>query len=268
VAEAAFQAIGTRSIEPDRPEPLAVAVARQERVKQRVLVVIPAHNEENTIASVLEHLRRVAPEFDRVVVNDGSKDATGDIVASLGERQLRLPCNLGYGHALQTGLKYSLLRGYDIVVSIDADGQHNPGDVPRLVAMLGESKADMVIGSRFSDGRSYQTPFGRRVGQLFFSHVTRILVGHRIYDTTSGFKVLRAAACEEIVDGAFLDFHIETLVRLSMSGFKIVEVPVSAGERTRGRSMHSFTSVFRYPLQTVLLTVVAVVDSLLGRRAR
>jgi glycosyltransferase involved in cell wall biosynthesis len=243
-------------------------VAKQVTVKQRVLVVIPAYNEEKTIAFVLEHLRRVAPEFDRVVVNDGSKDATGDIVAALGERQLALPCNLGYGHALQTGLKYSLLRGYDIVVSIDADGQHNPEDVGRMIALLDESKADMVIGSRFCEGRSYETPFGRRVGQLLFSHLTRVLIGQRIYDTTSGFKVLRAAACEAIVRGTFLDFHIETLVRLSLSGFKIVEMPISVGDRTLGRSMHSVTSVFRYPLQTVLLTIVAVVDSLLARRTR
>jgi hypothetical protein len=181
----------------------------------------------------------------------GRKTRQASIVAALGEKQLRLPCNLGYGRALQTGLKYSLRRGYDIVVSIDADGQHNPEDLPRLVAMLDESEADMVIGSRFCDGRRYKSPFGRRVGQLLFSHMTRVLIGQRIYDTTSGFKVLRAAACEAIVNGTFMDFHIETIVRLSLSGFKIVEMPI-AQDRTLGRSMHSFTSVFRYPLQTVL----------------
>lgn len=241
---------------------------KQETLKQRVLVIIPAHNEEKTIASVLKHLRRVAPGFDRIVVNDGSKDATGDVVAALGEKQLRLPCNLGYGRALQTGLKYSLLKGYDIVVSIDSDGQHNPEDVPRLVALLDESQADMVIGSRFCHERRYKSAFGRRVGQVLFSHITRILVGHRIFDTTSGFKALRATACRAIVSGTFLDFHIETIVRLSLSGLRIVETPIAVEERTIGRSMHSFTSVFRYPLQTLLLTIVAVVDSLLARRTR
>jgi glycosyltransferase involved in cell wall biosynthesis len=243
-------------------------VAKQESMKERVLVVIPAYNEEKTIVPVLEHLRRAAPQYDRVVVNDGSKDKTGEVVEALGEKQLALPCNLGYGHALQTGLKYSLLEGYDVVVSIDADGQHNPDDVPRLVAAMLDGKADMVIGSRFCDDRPYKSPLGRRVGQLLFSHLTRVLIGQRIYDTTSGFKVLRAEACEAIVSGTFLDFHIETLVRLSMSGFRIVEVPVSVRDRTLGRSMHSFASVFRYPLQTALLTIVAVVDSLLARRTR
>jgi glycosyltransferase involved in cell wall biosynthesis len=90
-----------------------------------VLVVIPVHNEEEKMSSVLTCLSQVAPEFDRVVVNDGSTDATGDIATALGEKQLRLPCNLGYGRALQTGRKYALLRGYDVLVSIDADDQHH-----------------------------------------------------------------------------------------------------------------------------------------------
>lgn len=236
------------------------------KVSQRVLVVIPAYNEEKTIVSVLERLRQAVPEFDRVVVNDGSKDATGEIVTAQGEKQLRLPCNLGYGQALQTGLRYALLRGYDVFVSIDADGQHDPEDVSRLVAALDESKADMVIGSRFCAGRPYRSPFERRVGQLLFSHLTRVLIGHRIYDTTSGFKVLNAEACKSIVNGTFHDFHIETIVRLSLSGFRIVEVPINVADRMLGRSMHSFASVFRYPLQTVLLTIVAVADVLLARR--
>ena len=81
-------------------------------MQPRVLIVVPAYNEEKTIAHVLDGLRRVVPEYDRVVVNDGSHDATGDIVAALGEKQLRLPCNVGYGLAVQTGLKYALLCGY------------------------------------------------------------------------------------------------------------------------------------------------------------
>ena len=109
---------------------------------ERVIVVIPAYNEEQTIASVLIRLRQAAPEFDRVVVVDGSKDATGKVVAEIGEKQINLPVNLGYGLALQTGLKYALYKGYDIVVSMDADGQHRPEDVPRLVDALRETGAD------------------------------------------------------------------------------------------------------------------------------
>jgi len=237
-------------------------------MSQQVLIVIPAYNEEQTIANILMRLRRAAPEFDRVVVNDGSTDATGNIVAELGEKQLRLACNLGYGYAIQTGLKFALKRGYDIIVCLDADGQHKPEDVPCLVKTLDESGADMVIGSRFCNNRPYKTPFSRRLGQLLFSHLTRLLIGRRIYDTSSGFKALRATTCEVIVQGSFMDFHAETIVRLSLLGFKIVELPIMAEERTFGHSMHSFTSVYHYPLKTLLLTIVAAMDALLARRTR
>jgi glycosyltransferase involved in cell wall biosynthesis len=234
----------------------------------RILIVIPAYNEEKTIADVIGELRRIVPVCDRVVVNDGSSDATGEIVANMGEKQLRLIHNLGYGQALQTGLKYALMHGYDIIVSMDADGQHRPKDVSRLVAALHEQDADLIIGSRFSDGNAYSTPLDRRLGQLLFSHLTRFLVGQRIYDTSSGFKAMRANACQAIVNSAFMDFHIESLVKLSHSKFKIVEVPITVQERKHGRSMHSITSVFLYPVKTILLTAVAVMDAFLVRRTK
>lgn len=237
-------------------------------MKQRVLVVIPAYNEENTIADVLIGIRQAAPEYDRVVVNDGSRDATGDIVAQLGEKQLRLPCNLGYGQALQTGLKYALIKGYEIIVCMDADGQHKPADVPHLVHTLTESGADMVIGSRFCNGGYHESPLDRRLGQILFSHLTRLLIGKRIYDTSSGFKALRARACAVIASGTFMDFHLETIVQSSLSGLETVEIPVTVRKRAFGNSMHSLGSIFRYPLKTLVLTVVMVVDVLLVRRAK
>ncbi len=237
-------------------------------MSQRVLIVIPAYNEEKAIAGVLLGLRQAYPAYDRVVVNDGSKDRTAEVVDGLGEKQLRLPCNLGYGQALQTGLKYGLLRGYDIVVSFDADGQHRVEDIPAVVGALADGRADLVIGSRFSDNRPYTTPLDRRLGQLLFSFLTRPVVGQRIYDTSSGFKALSAAACRAIVQGSFMDFHLESIVLLSLLNFKIVEVPITVRERTSGRSMHSLASIFQYPLKTILLTVVAAMDAYLIRRTR
>jgi glycosyltransferase involved in cell wall biosynthesis len=235
-------------------------------MKPRVLIVIPAYNEEKTIAAVIEGLRQAAPDYDRVVVNDGARDRTGEVVAAMGEKQLWLPCNLGYGNALQTGLKYGLQSGYDIIVSFDGDGQHRPEDVQPMVNALMGSGADMVIGSRYANGRSYNSPLGRKLGQILFSQLTRLLMGRRIYDTTSGFKAMRASACAVVVGGVFMDFHTESLVRLSMAGFKIIEHPITVYEREHGRSMHSLISVFAYPLQTLLLTLVALVDALLTRR--
>jgi hypothetical protein len=237
-------------------------------MSDRVLIIIPAHNEQQSIVDVIERLRSVVPKFERVVVNDGSTDLTGQLLADMGEKQLRLISNLGYGQALQTGLKYALARDFDVIVTMDADGQHQPKDVPRLVQALQESSADMIIGSRFSEGRPYNTPIGPRLGQLMFSHLTRHLLGHRIFDTSSGFKALRARTCEVIVDAAFMDFHIETIVKLSLANFKIIELPVDVLERTSGRSMHSIVSVFNYPLKTILLTMAAIMDAIVIRRAR
>jgi glycosyltransferase involved in cell wall biosynthesis len=237
-------------------------------MNQRVLIVIPAHNEEKTIAAVITKLQQIVPQFDRVIVNDGSQDNTSKVVDELGEKQLRLPCNVGYGSALQTGLKYALIQDYDIIISMDADGQHQPEDVPRLVEALLKSNADMVIGSRFCEGQVYNTPFSRRIGQLLFSHLTRLFLDHRIYDTSSGFKALRAAACEVVVNGIFMDFHIETIVHMSFQNLKIVEFPVTVLERTSGQSMHSIASVFQYPLKTILLTIAVLMDAFLIRRIR
>lgn len=235
---------------------------------EKVLIVIPAYNEEATIAAVITKLRQIVPDYDRVIVNDGSTDNTEKVVDGLGEKQLKLPCNVGYGMALQTGLKYGLIKGYDIIVSLDADGQHQPEDVPCLVDFLLSSKADMVIGSRFCEKKTYDTPFSRRMGQLFFSHLTSLFLGHRIYDTSSGFKALRAAACKVVVDGIFMDFHIETIVQMSLMNLKIEEFPVTVLERTAGQSMHSIASVFQYPIKTILLTIAVLMDAILVRRIR
>lgn len=235
---------------------------------QRVLIIIPAHNEEASIVDVIVGLRNSTPDFDRVVINDGSTDATEEVVDSLGEKQLKLVCNLGYGQALQTGLKYALLCGYDIVVCMDADGQHRPEDVPRLVNAMLESDADMVIGSRFCAGEPYKTPVSRRLGQLMFSHLTQLLLDHRIYDTSSGFKALRIATSKVIMEGAFMDFHMETIVLLSLFNHKIIEVPVTVRERVHGHSMHSITSIFHYPIRTLLLTLAAILEAHMIRRAQ
>lgn len=237
-------------------------------MKSKVLIVIPAYNEEMSIASVLTGLRHYAPEFDRLVVNDGSQDTTGSIVAEMGEKQLKHISNLGYGRALQTGVKYALIRSYDIVVSFDADGQHRPEDVHGLVEALLNGDADMVIGSRYCDGRPYSGLFSRKVGQILFSHLTRLLIGCRVYDTSSGFKALRANVCEEIVDRTFWDFHTETVVRLSLRGFHTIEHPIVVQERLYGHSMHSFASIVEYPFKTLLLVVVAAMDAFLQRKAR
>lgn len=232
----------------------------------RILVIVPAYNEVKTIAEILSGLRRAAQRFDRLVVTDGSTDGTGEVVDTLGERRLDPACNLGYGRALQAGFRYALAKGYDVVVTFDADGQHRPEDVPRLVSALLTGESDVAIGSRFSGHGTYSGQLGRQLGQRVFSRLSSLLIGQRIYDTTSGLRALRAPACRSLAGGTFLDFHTEALVRLALLGFRIVEVPVAMENRRHGQSMHSWVSAVKYPLKTILLTLVAAVDALLLRR--
>lgn len=234
--------------------------------RERTLIIVPAYDEEETIRQVLLELRRAAPECDRLVVTDGSRDRTPEVVDSLGERRLGLLCNLGYGRALQAGFRYALAAGYDIVVTMDADGQHDPADVPRLTRALRETDADLVIGSRFLGREPLPSSRGRRLGQQAFSLLSSLMVGRRLRDTTSGLRAMRAPACRVLADGTFLDFHTEALVRLALSGYRLTEIPVTMRRRAHGRSMHRWTSAVHYPLKTLLLTLVATVDVLLRRR--
>ena len=237
-------------------------------MEESVLIIIPAYNEEATIADVLVKLRQVAPEYDRVVVNDGSEDETGSILASMGEKQLKLASNLGYGKALQTGMKFAIRHNYDVIISFDADGQHRPEDVSGMVNALLDGDADLVIGSRFYSGRPYTGPLNRRLGQIVFSYMTKFLTGQRIYDTSSGFKAMRSTTCEFLIPWTFMDFHIDTIVRLCMTGHKIIEHPITVNERLFGSSMHSTGSNIAYPIKSLLMTIVAAMDVILTRRTK
>ncbi len=234
--------------------------------RERTLVIVPAYNEAETIRQVLLELRRAAPECDRLVVTDGSRDRTPEVVDSLNERRLGFLCNLGYGRALQAGFRYALAAGYDVVVTMDADGQHDPSDVRRLTRALREADADLVIGSRFLGPERLPSSPGRRLGQQAFSLLSSLVVGRRLRDTTSGLRAMRAPVCRVLADGTFLDFHTEALVRLGLSGYRLAEIPVTMRRRSHGRSMHRWTSAVHYPLKTLLLTLVATVDVLLRRR--
>lgn len=232
-----------------------------------IRIVIPAYDEADSLEGVLGDLRAAVP-YEVLVVDDGSADRTAAIARASGVRCLALPCNLGYGGAVQSGLEIALEDGCDVVVLFDADGQHPADAVDRVLAPVLAGEADVAIGSRYSDGRRYEGPLGRRVGQRVFSGLTRLLTGRRIYDTTSGFKAIGAPACRAIVETTFLDLHMETIVRLSLLGYRIAEVPVDMSPRHAGTSMHGLASAWKYPAKTLLLSVVAVLDALIIRSRR
>lgn len=230
-----------------------------------VLILMPAFNEVRTIGGVLECVRHHAPDCDVIVVNDGSRDGTREAVEAAGAAQIVLPCNLGYGPALQAGFRYAEMAGYTTVVLLDADGQHDPADIPRVLEAMDRSGADVVIGSRFVNGGWYSGPLPRRLGMQFFSLLTKLLIGQRIYDTTSGFKALRAVAYRPLISGHFLDFHAECLVFWGKLGLRIAEVPIATRPRSDGRSMYSWFTLMNYPFKTLMLMILGLMDAR-GRR--
>ena len=234
----------------------------------KVIIIIPAFNEALSIGRVLNRLQETVPDYSRIVVNDGSTDETSQVLSELGEKEIRLSKNLGYGRAIQTGIKYALAEGYDILVTFDADGQHRAQDIPGVIEALQTKGVDMMIGSRFCNGQPYEGPLDRRIGQVLFSLLTKVFIGKRIFDTSSGFKAIHHQAAREIIQGSFMDFHIETMMRLSLMNYKIDEHPIVVRERESGNSMHSSISVIIYPLKTMLHVFVTLLDVYLSKTRR
>jgi glycosyltransferase involved in cell wall biosynthesis len=237
--------------------------------KKRVLIAVPAYNEEDTIANVVERLQNLLPDFDLLVINDGSSDATGQILKSLGVVTAAHLSNLGYGRAIQTAVKYALSCDYDVLITLDADGQHHPEQIQGIYDESFRSDCHILIGSRYVNGYNYsQSPLGRRIGMQLFSLLVRLITKQRIYDTTSGLKVIKRDVFEPLSHWHFLDFHSEAIVYLIRLGYRIGEYPITVSERSQGQSMYSALSHLKYPLQTSLMLLLGVVEAELNRRRK
>lgn len=233
----------------------------------RVLVAIPAYNEQATIGAVVHRVRAALPEFDLLVVNDGSQDQTEAIVRSLGVDTATHLCNLGYGRAVQTAIKYALRNGYDTLITLDADGQHRPEQIRRMFEAFTRDGWDYLVGSRYLEAHNYRdAPLGRRLGMQLFSWLTKLIVGQRIYDTTSGLKIMRRTVFEPLTQWHFVDFHAEAIVYLWRLGFRIGEYPITVDERRHGRSMYSLISHIVYPLKTSTMVLLGTIQAGLTRR--
>jgi glycosyltransferase involved in cell wall biosynthesis len=206
----------------------------------RTLVVIPAHDEEETLPGVLRALRRATPGLDALVVDDGSTDATARVARREGALLVRLPFNLGIGGALRCGFRFALERGYSRAVQLDADGQHDPAEIPLLLSGFGgeDGRADMVVGSRFAD-RSHAYAVGRVRGVAMgvLRHVVRMLTGQPFTDTSSGFRAFDRGVLELFAREYPAEYmeSVESLVLALSAGFRVREVPVRMTPRAAGR---------------------------------
>jgi glycosyltransferase involved in cell wall biosynthesis len=221
---------------------------------RRVAVIIPAYNEEETIASVIREVNALGAGYHAIVVNDCSRDNTTAVAQQERATVLELPFNLGIGGAVQTGFKFAVDHGFDACVQVDGDGQHPPYQVPELVEPLFSRGCDVVVGSRLLGG-GYRIPVMRGLGIRAFSAFVRLFCGLVIKDTTSGFRAFNRQASEFCARYYPQDYpEPETLVLLHMKGFKIIEVPVKMNYRGHGTS--SITPVRSvYYMTKVLLSM-------------
>lgn len=215
------------------------------------LLILPAHNEASNLPRVIPEARAAAPDYDLVVIDDGSRDGTAAVAASLGARVVSLPVNLGYGGAVQTGFRYAVEHGYDLAVVMDADGQHDPAGIALLAETVLNGQADVAIGSRFRGHLAYYQPWVKRVGMRLFAWTVSRITGREVTDPTSGFQALNRDALRFFAyDNYPVDYpDADTLLVLHFAGFRVVEMPVTMRERLSGVSMHSGWKPFYYVLK-------------------
>ena len=231
---------------------------------RRRLAVVPAYNEAATVGGVIAALRRAAPDFDVLVIDDGSLDDTAGRARAEGARVVRHPFNLGIGGAVQSGFQYAREERYDQMVQVDGDGQHDPGEIAKLLAVGEEHPdVDMVCGSRFlSAEHRYPAPISRRTGIHVFAFLLSRLVGQRVSDPTSGFRLYNRRAIELFARDYPHDYpEVEAVLMLHHHRLTMREVPVRMFERGGGRSSISSGKSAYYMIKVLLALFVA-----LGRR--
>lgn len=223
----------------------------------RILVIIPAYNEEKNIVNVVENLKNTESDIDYIIVNDCSKDSTEDIISSSRFNYVSLPVNLGIGGGVQTGYKYAVEHDYDIAIQIDGDGQHDPKCIEQLIEPIINGEADMVIGSRFIEKEGFQTSFMRRFGINFLKGLIKLCCGKEITDTTSGFRATSKRLTRRFAEVYAQDYpEPEAIIDSVLNGYKVLEVPVIMHERKEGESSINLTKSIYYMIKVSLAIIL------------
>lgn len=224
----------------------------------KILIIIPAYNEEESISQLIDDLEENYPQYDYVVINDASTDSTQNILSNKKANYINLPINLGIGGGVQTGYLYAFEKGYDIAVQMDGDGQHLPEYLETIISPVVDGRADAVVGSRFINNEGFQSSFMRRVGIGFLSKLIHMLTGMNVRDVTSGFRAVNRKCIEIFAREYAQDYpEPEALITSSMRGLKTIEVPVVMQERTGGNSSISGLKSIYYMVKVSLAIVLS-----------
>jgi glycosyltransferase involved in cell wall biosynthesis len=235
------------------------AQQEQQITAARRLAIVPALNEERSVASVIAEIRELDPDFEILVIDDGSKDGTFAEARRAGASVVSLPYNLGIGGAVQTGYQYARDNGFDVAVQVDGDGQHDARDIPALLEPILAGKADLVIGTRFRGDRIYRAPFARRIGIRLLAAVVSVMVRQRMTDPTSGFRGANKRAIRLFAVDYPRDYpEAEANVLVHRHGMKMIEVPVAMRTRTGGRSSITVLRSLYYMVKVCLALLISM----------
>jgi len=224
------------------------------------LVIIPAYNEEDGIASVIAEIREQTPDIDVLVINDGSSDRTVKVASEAGAIVLSHNFNMGYGVTIQTGYKFAYEKGYKYIIQIDADGQHDPSFMSQLLEPVIKGNVDFTLGSRFLWHDSYRPSFSRRLGILFFRKLVTVIIGREITDPTSGYQAFNRDVIKFFTTDIFpYDYpDADMLITLNLAGFRVREVPVRMFANPTGKTMHSGAKPLYYMVKMCLSIFVTL----------
>jgi glycosyltransferase involved in cell wall biosynthesis len=241
-----------------------IAAPNSPKVDSRVaalrrIAVIPALNEEDSIAGVIAEIRAVDPGFEVIVVDDGSKDRTAQVAEAAGAHVVSLPYNLGIGGAVQTGLQYARDHHFDIAVQVDGDAQHCPAEIERLLGPIVDGRADLVVGSRFLEKCEYRASFARLIGIKLFAAFVSLIVRQRVTDTTSGFRAINRRGIVLFASDYPHDYpEVEANVLVFKHRLRLMEVPVRMRNRNSGASSITFRMSVYYMIKVTLALFVGL----------
>ncbi len=229
---------------------------------RRNLAIVPAFNEVEAIGQTISSIHEAAPDFDVLVVDDGSGDGTAERASAMGAAVLRMPFNLGIGGAMQGGYIYALERGYEVAVQVDGDGQHDPRHIHELLDRLrSDPELNMVTGSRFLDpsGKGYRSSATRRMGIRVFSRVVSLITRQRVTDPTSGFRMTSRRGIELFAHDYPHDYpEVEAILLMHAHRLRSCEIPVQMRPRLTGQSVISSSQSVYYMVKVLLAVFVGL----------